>query len=89
VITGKREDRVLLCARIAGKAFADEVVAAVQGHAATPDVDTDAPLVVVRRRAGCIAEAFQSGGTRVRVNAAAGSSEPWMAMDSGAAALVL
>jgi hypothetical protein len=53
---------------VAGCGFVDEVVAAVEGAAATPDVETDAPLLIVRRENASITEALQAGGTRARVN---------------------
>jgi hypothetical protein len=67
----------LLRARVAGSGYADEVIAAVEGAAATSEVDTDAPLVIMRRTNSVVREALQAGGTRVEVRVAAGAS--WIA----------
>jgi 2-methylisocitrate lyase-like PEP mutase family enzyme len=62
---------------VAGSGYADEVIAAVEGAAATSEVDTDAPLVIMRRTNSVVREALQAGGTRVEVRVAAGAS--WIA----------
>jgi hypothetical protein len=58
----------LLGIRVTRGELADDIVAAVEGAVTLPELVTDAPLVVVRRRDGRAVEAAQAGGTRVAVD---------------------
>jgi Heparinase II/III-like protein len=54
-----------LRACVAGDRWVDDVIAAVRAPVTMPDVDTDAPLVILRSVAGSIIEAAQAGGSRL------------------------
>src|SRR5688572_282850 len=56
----------LLRLNVAGDGWVDDVVAARVGDASVDDVQTDAPLVVVRRISGRATEALHVGGTYAR-----------------------
>jgi hypothetical protein len=59
----------LLRAWVKGAGWTDDVIAATAGDASTGGVQTDAPLVIVRRTAGREAHAIPAGGTYATVAA--------------------
>ncbi len=56
-----------LRASVHGVAWTDEVIAGITGSASTPQVRTDAPLVIVRRADDGAVTAFHAGGTYVEM----------------------
>jgi hypothetical protein len=72
----------LLCARVVTNRAVDEIRAATGANASSADLETDAPLVILRREGSVVQGAWQAGGTRVR--AAEGSRTDQSAQTSAA-----